>query len=209
MKRFTEQEFNEWLELDYNRQANIKRLIELNEKMISVFPFLLPKNRFTGYAVENFDYTYNEWSSIPYGWNKAFGYKLLVSLYKSLRFHRVLNDFNIYNIKEKWGHLDMSTRSYDFTDKIIDKYWSLSIAYCINCGRPVRYYKGIYLCNSCFMKDVKSSKLTFAQKRKFIKSCKLIEKDIPSYTVHRFGRDVTKKHKEFYKLWGIKRKNNK
>ena len=38
----------------------------LNKTMIKSFPFLMPRNRWTDKIPENFDYTYNEMSSMPY-----------------------------------------------------------------------------------------------------------------------------------------------
>ena len=218
MKRFIKGEYEEWLALYFdedkerrNSEATKERLKEIHKKMCSIFPFLLPKNRFTGLVDPEYDYSYTEWCFLPYGWSKVFGYKLLKKLYKSLKFHRRLNDFKITDIKEREGHLDIYATYYDFTEKILKKYWDLSIGYCFLCGEPVRYYNGMYLCKSCFLNQARSvmQKAEMSKRRKYIIKSRLKEDNIPYLEVNRFGRIVKKKDKRYYKLWGIERKRKK
>lgn len=49
------------------------RLKELNKLMIEEFPFLLPRNRFTGQVLDDYDYSYNEWQALELGWQINFG----------------------------------------------------------------------------------------------------------------------------------------
>ncbi len=46
---------------------------ESNQKLIERFPFLIPRNRWTGKVPEDYDYSYTELDSMPDGWRKAFG----------------------------------------------------------------------------------------------------------------------------------------
>ena len=48
---------------------------ESNQKLIERFPFLIPRNRWTGKIPEDYDYSYTELDSMPDGWRKAFGSK--------------------------------------------------------------------------------------------------------------------------------------
>ena len=48
---------------------------ESNQKLIERFPFLIPRNRWTGKVPEDYDYSYTELDSMPDGWRKALGSK--------------------------------------------------------------------------------------------------------------------------------------
>ena len=52
--------------------------IESNHKLIERFPFLIPRNRWTGKVPEDYDYSYTELDSMPDGWRKAFGEQMCV-----------------------------------------------------------------------------------------------------------------------------------
>ena len=85
--------------------------IESNHKLIERFPFLIPRNRWTGKVPEDYDYSYTELDSMPDGWRK---------------------------IKEKYGTLcwyDFGCTERMLRD-IIPKYEHLSARTCIRCGNP-------------------------------------------------------------------------
>lgn len=50
---------------------------ESNQKLIERFPFLMPRNRWTGKVPEDYDYSYTELDSMPDGWRKAFGEQIV------------------------------------------------------------------------------------------------------------------------------------
>lgn len=50
---------------------------ESNQELIERFPFLIPRNRWTGKVPEDYDYSYTELDSMPDGWRKAFGEQML------------------------------------------------------------------------------------------------------------------------------------
>lgn len=50
---------------------------ESNQKLIERFPFLIPRNRWTGKVPEDYDYSYTELDSMPDGWRKDHAIKLL------------------------------------------------------------------------------------------------------------------------------------
>ena len=56
---FTKEQFEQW-RLD-------KSNVQLNKLMIKEFPFLLPRNRWTGLVDDDYDYSYNELEAIPEG----------------------------------------------------------------------------------------------------------------------------------------------
>lgn len=107
-----------------------------NKKLVKEFPFLLPRNRWTGKVPEDYDYSYTELDDMPIGWRKAFGIALCTELKEVLIKGNILDKYRISQIKEKFGEL----RWYDFGNtkegfKIIGKYSDLSRKTCINCGK--------------------------------------------------------------------------
>ena len=96
-KMITKQKYLEWV-FD---QSNA----ELNKEMIDSFPFLLPHNRWTYKAVENFDYSYNELFGMCKGWLIAFGYEMCCELKEALIKANFLDKYVITDIKEKYGTL--------------------------------------------------------------------------------------------------------
>ncbi len=145
---FTKEDYNKWLEDIHN--------VELNKKMIEEFPFLLPRNRWTGEVHKDFDYSYNELWDLEKGWAKAFGYELICELKEALLEANYLDKYLIMQIKEKYGTL----RWYDggAPEKVFDiirKYEKLSYETCIHCGKPAEYetYGWInYVCKNCLDK---------------------------------------------------------
>lgn len=114
-----------------NKQKNIKQ----NKILVNKYPFLLPRNVWTGEVPDNYDYSYTELDDMPEGWRIAFGESFLEELKTALGDYAP--NYRISQIKEKWGGL----RWYDFgrteeAEKIISKYEQLSETICIVCGKP-------------------------------------------------------------------------
>ena len=111
---------------------------ESNQKLIERFPFLIPRNRWTGKVPEDYDYSYTELDSMPDGWRKAFGEQMCEDIREELVCAEYLDQYRITQIKEKYGTLCW----YDFggTERmlrdIIPKYEHLSARTCIRCGNP-------------------------------------------------------------------------
>lgn len=111
---------------------------ESNQKLIERFPFLIPRNRWTGKIPEDYDYSYTELDSMPDGWRKAFGEQMCEDIREELVRAEYLDQYRITQIKEKYGTLCW----YDFggTERmlrdIIPKYEHLSARTCIRCGNP-------------------------------------------------------------------------
>lgn len=145
---FTKEDYNKWLEDTHN--------VELNKKMIEEFPFLLPRNRWTGEVSKDYDYSYNELWELEDGWAKAFGYELICEIRDALKEVDYLDKYRIAQIKEKYGTL----RWYDFgapekVFEIIRKYEKLSYETCVRCGKPSEYetFGWInYVCKECLDK---------------------------------------------------------
>ena len=86
---------------------------------------------------------YTEWDSLKQyqGWYKAFGQELLDEIYHQLKKEGLLYKFRIYDIKEKFGVLEIYTnRISNEVYNIISKYRNLSWDTCIYCGKPSEVY---------------------------------------------------------------------
>lgn len=145
---FTKEDYNKWLDDQSNP--------ELNKKLVEEFPFLLPRNRWTGEVHKDYDYSYTELRDLENGWAKAFGYDLICDLKEVLVKTNCLDKYRITQIKEKYGTL----RWYDYGAPkevldIINKYEQLSYETCIHCGKPSEYVTLgwiNYLCKDCLDK---------------------------------------------------------
>lgn len=111
---------------------------EYNKQLVEKYPFLLPRNRWTGKVPADYDYSYTELDNMPDGWRKAFGEQMCEEIKQELEEKGILHQYRISQIKEKYGELCW----YDFgcTTKIlreiIPKYEKLSTHTCIKCGKP-------------------------------------------------------------------------
>lgn len=111
---------------------------EYNKQLVEKYPFLLPRNRWTGEVPKDYDYSYTELDAMPDGWRKAFGEQMCEEIKQELEEKGLLDQYRISQIKEKYGRLCW----YDFgcTEKIwteiIPKYQKLSKRTCIKCGKP-------------------------------------------------------------------------
>lgn len=111
---------------------------EYNKQLVEKYPFLLPRNRWTGKVPADYDYSYTELDDMPDDWRKAFGEQMCEEIKQELEEKGLLDQYRISQIKEKYGVL----RWYDFgcTEKIwteiIPKYQKLSTRTCIKCGKP-------------------------------------------------------------------------
>lgn len=135
--------------------------IQSNKELIKKYPFLLPRNVWSGKPVEDFDFHYTELDSLPFGWKKAFGLQMVDELNEILKKGDYVELYRITDIKEKFGSL----RWYDFGvpntifdeyNEWLNKYEKLSMDTCIECGKPSEYEtKGWinFLCRDCAKKQ--------------------------------------------------------
>ena len=184
-----------------------RRKIHNNKKLIKEFPFLLPKNRWTGEPSKDYDYTYTELDAMPDGWRKAFGLDMCNEIKEELIRFNSLNDYRITEIKEKYGFLhwyDAGQPAGSKIDKIISKYEDLSICYCVNCGKPVRYFQNIYDDNQYICEDCRN----YLVDNNYYKADKFIpinEEFIPERTTYKDGiEEKWDTGIDFKKYWGLK-----
>lgn len=113
--------------------------IEKNKKLCEKYPFLIPRNRWTGEVVEDYDYSYTELDAMPDGWRKVFGEQMCEEIQNEL--NKLSEEdklkYRILQIKEKYGYLRWYSNWHtDEIAKIITKYEELSERTCIKCGAP-------------------------------------------------------------------------
>lgn len=140
-------------ELDWMGKEYEGSTIEQNKELVKLYPFLLPRNRFSGKVSDDYDYSYTELDAMPWGWRKAFGEQLCAELREALIRANFLYKYRIVQIKEKYGSL----RWYDNgapeeARKIINKYESLSGHTCIKCGAPATCLTTMWIepyCSAC------------------------------------------------------------
>ena len=102
---------------------------EYNKKLCEKYPFLLPRNRWTGLVHPDYDYSFTELDSMPTGWKKAFGEQMCEEIKQELEDKGILDKYRMlcwydFGCTEKMLH------------EIIPKYEELSKHTCICCGKP-------------------------------------------------------------------------
>lgn len=124
-------------------QAEIKRLVER-------YPYLLPRNIWTGKVPEDYDYTYIRGiGELPEGWHKLF-LQMCEDIRQSLIDANYLDEFKFSQIKEKYNTM----RCYhlgapETVDDIIMKYEHMAYYICTKCGKPATCETQGYLTSYC------------------------------------------------------------
>ena len=117
------------------KQRKLKKKTQLqNKKLIKKYPWLMPRNVWTGKTLDNYDYMFTEYDCVGEGWQKAFGKLLLEDIDQELRKCHYRDRYRILEVKEKFGQL----RWYDNdgANEVITKYEYISENVCYFCGRP-------------------------------------------------------------------------
>lgn len=162
------------------------------------FPFLRNRNL---YDDRKLDLKSTKLDWFPKGWRKAFALKMCKDLKKVLKKEHSLKDFRIYDIKEKYGTLRFYTNfTSDSIDKVIRRYELLSMCYCINCGKPVRYVTDGWVNFIC--EDCMKQKNTLKTHDEY----KVTVKDIPMCFTYKDGEvyECSDYSVNFFKLWDLR-----
>ena len=119
-----------------NKRIKKKQNRIRNKKLCERYPFLTPRNVWTGEFVGNYDWTL--FDEIPTGWRKAFGKDFVEELRDACIETDFLNELFVTQIKEKYGSLRFYVGAApEAVHQVIEKYEDISERRCICCGRPV------------------------------------------------------------------------
>ena len=125
-----------------------------NKWLCKRYPFLIPRNDWTGEITWDKRYVYTLAEEFPRGWWKAFGLMLCEELREELIRCNYLRQFRLEQVKEKFGELRIYFNGIPrdcHVDNIINKYSVLSRNICITCGRPDVYVlNGGWISPECF-----------------------------------------------------------
>lgn len=141
-----------------------KKLIKIkNKKLTNRYPWLLPRSVWTDKILNDYDYTYTEADCFPAGWRKSFFKEMHEELREELIRCDYIDEFRVFQIKEKWGMLAYYAGSIPQecnVYEIIHKYERLSETICIDCGKldvPNIPINGWYspICECCYDKRIK------------------------------------------------------
>lgn len=118
-------------------------------KLVERYPYLLPRNVWTGEVPEDYDYTYTTYLEIPKGW-----YGLFLQMCEDIRQPLIdagyLDKFRFSQVKEKYNRLEC----YNFgapkeVHDIINKYSVMAGYVCTQCGRPATCETQWYIASFC------------------------------------------------------------
>lgn len=138
--------------------------IKENKRLVEEYPFLLPRNRFTGKVPDDYDFSYTELDEMPKGWRIAFGEQMCQEIKEELEKYNFLYDYRITQIKEKYGSLRWYDNGYPKGSKILDiinKYEKLSETICLICGElATKETSGFifFVCDDCYKEFIKNEK---------------------------------------------------
>lgn len=110
--------------------------VEQINKLTDKYPYLIPRNSWTGEVIEDYDYTYTEMWALPDGWHRLF-----LLFCKNLKPHlekaNFLDKFYFTQLKEKYGTMRIYTSGVpDSVNDLISYYEAFSEQICIVCGKP-------------------------------------------------------------------------
>ncbi len=125
--------------------------IEKNKALIERYPFLKPRNEWTGKDLEDYDYSFTELDSLPRGWVKAFGEQMCEELREVLIREDCLDEWRIDQLKEKFGEMRLYPNFYSKDiDAVINKYTDISATTCVGCGKPATHYTTGWILPFCW-----------------------------------------------------------
>lgn len=120
------------------------------KKLVERYPYLKPRNVWTGKVPEDYDYPYIRGiGEIPEGWNKLF-LQMCEDIRQPLIDANRLEKFMFWEIKEKYNRLDCyCIDAPEEVREIINKYSVLASFVCTRCGKPAAYQTQGYIASYC------------------------------------------------------------
>ena len=129
--------------------------IEQNKILVEHYPFLFPRNVWTGEALENYDYSYIEGADLPRGWGLLF-LQMCEDIRQPLIDANYLDKFRFTQIKEKYNTMRLyHCGAPEAVNEILRKYEAMSSYICTQCGRLATIESQDYIasfCDDCWKK---------------------------------------------------------
>lgn len=127
---------------------------EINKELIEEFPFIQPRNHYTGRIPDGYDYSYTALDWMPKGWRNKFGIRMCKDIKRSLEKTGSLNKYRIEDIKEKYGALRVYGygSTVDVENRVLPRYERMSERICGICGEPATKIAIVWifpLCDKC------------------------------------------------------------
>lgn len=141
-------EYKDWInDLSEQQKKNLNLCVK--------YPFLVPRDVFTGEEDECYDYSYTYMDDIPDGWRAAFGEQWASDVQDAINKMPAeeRNRTYVLQLKEKYGMLTQYFSHYtDELRAVIQKYSIISSRICIDCGEPATKISQWWIspyCNEC------------------------------------------------------------
>ena len=127
-----------------------KLTVEQRKELIEKYPYLMPRNSFTGKPVEDYDYSFIEGEyDLPEGWLELF-LQCCEDIYEPLAMDGDLETFRFAQVKEKYGSMRLYTNGATReVHDILDKYEVLSQQVYSVCGIPATVMTYGWICPYC------------------------------------------------------------
>ena len=146
--------------------SDIGKIVEENKQLCDRYPFLKPRNAWSGEPLKHYNYEYTYLDDIPEGWKKAFGVQMCEELRDILIEGDCLDSYHIAQTKEKYGQLrwydyGVSKKVQDKYNAWLSKYTKLSEKTCIKCGKPGTMRKKGWIspwCDECYEENERRHK---------------------------------------------------
>lgn len=113
------------------------------------YPFLIPRNVFSGEIPDDYDYTYITGTELPRGWFDLF-LQMCEDIRQPLIDADYLEKFHFSQVKEKYNRLCCYHfgAPHEVCD-ILCKYEMMASYVCINCGKPATLKTTGYIASYC------------------------------------------------------------
>lgn len=136
------------------RATDDKSIKKANKELCEKYPFLLPKDDWTGENIEGYDYDWTYLDDMPVGWKKAFGLQMCEELKEILIEGDCLDKYRVLQVKEKiaqlrWYDNGVPQKVYDKYINWLNKYEELSEKTCCKCGEPATQMSKGWICPYC------------------------------------------------------------
>lgn len=143
-----------YLQKEMGKEFIMEKQVQLNKFLVDRYPYLLPRNVFTGKVVSDYNYEYLiGLEEIEIGWGKLF-LMMCEDIRQPLIDNNHLEHFRFHQVKQKWGEMVIYVNSApQLVFDIIDSYTAVSKYICNACGEiATKRTTGYVLpyCDKCF-----------------------------------------------------------